>query len=335
MFNSSENADNTEKLMQVAHLLIQDANRAYNQEDTRENTKENTKENTRENTHKLNRAIEISRGISLGYLDRLLQNHVGDWNFGMNDENLILHKIMLDRAQTNEIGKTQPNYEMLAYSALILTGLPSASGSRENQQERKRQLSKATNLSRKAINGLMPAITRDLSYFYSCPTQDLATCAINDNLPVIPESLGHIPPGHVIAGYNGTGHEIIRGTVDAEYIITWVYGLAAQRHMMANEFLNQLLLDNKYTLRDKTNWTSDDRRLDGKGNRIKNPDGMSCTFDVVKHEDQLETETILVILNFAPNSPQILSGTFNNRNIFAHDYKDDDPDDCPDDCPGP
>ena len=317
MTKTKQNVDIIEKLVQIAHLLIQSGNQTHT--------------HTKENTRKLNEAIEMSRGISPGDLDEILHINDGEddggdnWNSGLNDETRVLRKVMLGRSRCDEILRTQPDYEMLACSARILTGLPSEIGSREEQHEYRLELNNAINLSRNAIDALMPAITTNMTCFHSCQIQDLATCAINDNLPVSPESLGHIPPGHVIAGYDGSAHEIIRGTVDTDYVITWVYGLAAQRYIMANEILNQALYDNGYIMRDKSNWTSD-------------TEGMGCYLDVAEYEDQQDAENIYVTLEFVPDSPRILSGEFSNdcgflKNIFSRNYEHDDLDF--DDCPEP
>ena len=317
MTEAKQNVDIIEKLVQIAHLLIQSANQKYT--------------HFKENTRKLNEAIEMSREISPEILDEILHINDGEddgdnnLNSGLNDESRILRKVMLGRNRGDEILQTQLDYEMLACSARILTGLPAEIGSREEQHEYRLELSKAINLSRKAINALMPAITKNMSYFHSCPVRDLASCSINDNLPVSLESLGYIPVDHVIAGYDKSGHEIIRGTVETDYNITWIYGLAAQRFMMANEVLKQFLYENEYMMRDKSGWTSD-------------TEGMQCYLDVVEYEDQQDAENIYVTLIFAPESPQILSGEFSNergflKNIFSRDYEHDDLDF--DDCPEP
>ena len=317
MTETKQNVDIIEKLVQIAHLLIQGGNQTHT--------------HTKENTRKLNEAIEMSRGISPEILDEIL--HINDSeddggdnsNSGLNNETRILRKVMLGRSRCDEILRTQPDYEMLACSARILTGLPSEIGSREEQHEYRLELNKAINLSRNAIDALMPAIIKDMSCFRSCPIQDLASCSMKDNRSINLKRLGHIPAGHVIAGYDRSANEIIRGTVDTDYVITWVYGLAAQRCIIANEVLNQALNDNGYIMRDKSDWTSD-------------TEGMACYLDMMEDEGVRDIENIYVTLKFSPDSPQILSAELSNewgfqKNIFSRNYEHDDLDF--DDCPEP
>ena len=302
-----------EKLMQVAQLLTQSRTHPY------------TSEEITENRERLNKAIEISRDMSSEYFQAMFDFYVDnprDSNVGLNDEARILRTIMLDRAHDDDqILQTKPDFEMLIYSTMIMGNLPPESEFDESrQQEYMRRLGKAINLSRKAIEAQFPPILDNL-LLLSGSERDL------DNPPFrllhsvdqIPERLFYsagyngvdIPEGHIIAGYNGGNQEIIRGIVGPEQTVTWTYGLAAKRYLIADEILNQILSNNdKYTVHDKTAWTV-------------NADGMSRYLDLsINGVSQEET---YIVVNFAPRTHIILSGEFNDQNIFSADYGYDKP----------
>ena len=306
-----------EKVMQVAQLLIQSRINPY----TRLDDIDQSLEEITENRQRLNKAIEISRDMSSEYLAAMLDfkfDHTGGPNVVLNDEARILRTILLDRAHDDDqILQTKPDLEMLIYSTMMMGNLPPESEFDESgQQEYMRRLGKAINLSRKAIKAQFPPILNDL-LLLSGAERDLD----NPRFKLIgsrfcfPEHLfysgGDIPKGHIIAGYDGSNHEIIRGTVGSEQTVTWTYGLAAKRYLLANEILNQILSNNdKYTIQNKAPWTS-------------NADGMSCCLDLLVDGD-LQENTYMIV-NFDPRTHIILSGEFNDQNIFSTDYGYDEP----------
>ena len=298
-----------EKLMQVVWFLTQSRTEPYTQNEITENRQ------------RLNQAIEISRDMSSEYFEAMLDfkvGHTGAPNVVPNDEARILRAIMLDQVHGDQSLQTQPDLEMLVYSTLILANLPEDSDFDESrQQEYMRKLGKAINLSRKALDAQFPRILDNL-LLLSGTERDLDSprFGLLYSGDQIPEKLlysgGGIPEGHIIAGYDGGNQEIIRGIVGSEQTITWTYGLAAQRYLIADETLNQILSSSdKYTVHDKYAWKS-------------NADQMSRCFDLLI--DGVLQEKTYMVVDFAPGSQEILSGEFNKQNVFSADYGYDESD---------